>query len=187
MVPVERVLLWGFMASGKTAVGAELARRLGWPHVDLDEEIVARAGKPIARIFREEGEAAFRALEARVSGELLSASRRVFSPGGGWVTNPALLESIPGGTFTVWLKVSPETVLERLRIASGGPERPLLSIPDPTSRIRELLAERGALYARATLAVPTDRRSIESVVDEIEAHVRPMISVSEKPTSISDG
>src|SRR5690606_3123246 len=62
-VPIERVLLWGFMASGKTAVGARLAARLGWDHLDLDDEIVRRAGKPISEIFREDGETAFRTLE----------------------------------------------------------------------------------------------------------------------------
>lgn len=184
---VERVLLWGFMASGKTAVGAELARRLGWSHVDLDEEIVARAGRPIARIFSEDGEAAFRALEAEASRELLMRPFTVFSPGGGWVTNPQLVQAIPERTLTVWLQVAPETVLERLRANPGGPERPLLAGADPASRIRELLAARERFYARAARSIPTDTRTVASIVDEIEAIVRPMIFVSERQTQISDG
>ena len=89
-VAIVRVLLWGFMASGKTAVGARLADRLGWTHVDLDEEIVRRAGKPITRIFQEEGEAAFRALEADATRDLLARTRAVLSPGGGWTESPRI-------------------------------------------------------------------------------------------------
>lgn len=186
-MPIERVVLWGFMASGKTAVGAGLASRLDWSHVDLDDEIVRRAGKSIATIFREEGEAAFRALEAEATRDVLARTRMVFSPGGGWVTNPGLREGIPDRTLTVWLRVSPEMVIERLRADTGGPERPLLSTPDPGGRIRALLAEREPAYARADRAVPTDRRSVESIVAEIEAMVRPTLSPSERRRQIPDG
>jgi shikimate kinase len=186
-VAIERVLLWGFMASGKTAVGARLAERLGWEHVDLDEEIVRRAGKPIARIFREEGEAAFRALEAEATRDLLARTRAVLSPGGGWVMNDGVLERIPEDTLTVWLRVSPETVLARLRADPGGPERPLLSAPDPEVRIRSLLAQREPAYRRAAHAIPTDGRSVESIVAEIEAIVRPALSPSQRRIESSDG
>jgi shikimate kinase len=186
-VVIERVLLWGFMASGKTAVGAALAARLGWTHLDLDDEIVRRAGKSIARIFREDGEAAFRALETAVSRKLLGRTRTVFSPGGGWVTNPGLQEAIPENTLSVWLRVSPETVLERLLADTGGPERPLLSTPDPQLHIRRLLAERQPAYSRAALTIPTDDRSVESIVAEIEAIVRPTLARSERHTQTPDG
>ncbi|HEX6925341.1 MAG TPA: shikimate kinase [Longimicrobiaceae bacterium] len=184
---IERVLLWGFMASGKTAVGAELARRLGWAHVDLDEVIVRGAGKPIARIFREEGEDRFRSLEAELSRELLAQRQTVLSPGGGWVTHSGLVERLPAGTLTVWLQVSPATALERVRANPDGPERPLLASPDPLGRIRDLLAAREPLYARAAHAIPTDSRSIDSIVDEIEALVRSNLSVFERQTVNSDG
>jgi shikimate kinase len=186
-VAIERVLLWGFMASGKTAVGARLAERLGWEHVDLDEEIVRRAGKSIARIFGEEGEAAFRSLEADATRDLLARSRAVLSPGGGWVTNERVLDLIPPGTLTVWLRVAPDTVLERLRADPGGPERPLLSAPDPEVRIRSLLAQREAAYGRAAHTIPTDGRSVESIVAEIEAIVRPALSISRRRIETSDG
>lgn len=186
-MPTERVLLWGFMASGKTLVGARLAGRLGWTHLDLDDEIVRRAGKPIARIFREDGEAAFRALEAESSRDLLERVNTVFSPGGGWVTNPGVLDEIPENTLTVWLQVTPEAVLERLRGDSAGPERPLLSTPDPEERIRRLLDEREPAYARAARSIPTDGRSVESIVAEIEAIVRPTLSESERRTQTLDG
>lgn len=186
-VPIERVLLWGFMASGKTAVGSALAERLGWEHLDLDDEIVRRAGKPIASIFRDEGEAAFRELERECSRDLLDRPRTVLSPGGGWITNPGVLDRIPPNTLTVWLRVSPEAVLERLRANPGGPERPLLSTPDPQTRIRQLLAEREPAYSRAERTIPTDGRDVESIVAEIEAILRPHLSGSNRRVQEFDG
>ena len=186
-MPIERVLLWGFMASGKTAVGSALAARLGWSHLDLDEEIVRRAGKPVVSIFREEGEAAFRALEIACTRDILSHHNAVISPGGGWITNPGVQDAIPPRTLTVWLRVSPEAVLARLRLDQGGPERPLLATSDPDARIRSLLAEREPAYARAERAIMTDGRSVASIVDELETIVRPDPSGIHRQVQISDG
>lgn len=183
----ERVLLWGFMASGKTAVGSRLATRLGWDHIDLDALIVRRAGKPIAEIFRSEGEAAFRALEAAASREIIARRKVVISPGGGWITNEGVLDQLPPGTLTVWLRVEPQTVLKRLRRGRGGPARPLLATPDPAQRVRTLLAQREPLYRRADCTVQTDGRTVASVVAEIAARVTPAPPVSQRRSEISDG
>lgn len=160
------------MASGKSAVGAELSRRLGWERVDLDEEIVRRAGRPIAEIFRSEGEAAFRRLEAEVTRELLPRAHTIFSPGGGWITNPEMISLIPPGTLTVWLQVTPETVLERVRADATGPERPLLGTSDPEATARRLLQAREPLYRQARHAIVTDGRSVAEIAAEIEGLVR---------------
>lgn len=181
------MLLWGFMASGKTAVGSRLAARLGWEHVDLDAVIVRRAGKPIAEIFRQEGEAAFRALEMAVSRDHLARTKSVISPGGGWITNEGVLDQLPSGTLTVWLRVTPDTVLKRLRRGRGAPTRPLLADPDPAQRVRTLLAQREPLYRRAARIVETDGRSVASVVAEIAAFVQPPLSASQRRPEISDG
>ena len=82
------------------------------------------------------------------------------------------MDAIPAGTLTVWLAVRPGTVLQRLRTDVTGPERPLLTTPDPESRIRTLLSQREPLYARADLRIPTDDRSVESIVAELEDLVR---------------
>lgn len=158
------------MASGKSAVGAELARRLGWAHVDLDREIEAFAGRRIPGIFASEGEAAFRAMEAQATGRVAGRDSIVLSPGGGWVTQPALLDALGPGTLCVWLRVSPE---EAVRRAAGAPgERPLLAGMDPLGAVRRLLAAREALYARADLHLDTDARGVGSIVDDIERHIR---------------
>ncbi len=163
-------MLVGFMASGKSSVGAELARRLGWEHLDLDREIEAREGCTVAEVFRESGEARFRAREAELTAELAGRSGMVLTPGGGWITNPALLDRLGPGTLSVWLRVSPEAVLERLGPRRG--ERPLLDVPDPLPTIRRLLAEREPLYRRAALAVPTDGTDAATVASLIEHEIR---------------
>ncbi|MDX1568450.1 MAG: shikimate kinase, partial [Longimicrobiales bacterium] len=100
-----RIVLVGFMASGKTSVGRELARLLGWDFVDFDEEIEAEAGAPIPEIFSEQGEPAFRELEERVGRRLLELEGAVLATGGGWGAVEGRLEDLPGGTFSVWLRI----------------------------------------------------------------------------------
>ncbi len=168
---VARVVLLGFMASGKTTVGGLLARRLGWRHLDLDEEIEREEGRSVAEIFRAEGEAYFRRREAETTERVLEAPHTVISPGGGWATNPSLTGRLPAGTLSVWLRVSPEEVLRRLGEAEVR-RRPLLAGPDAAATVRRLLRERETLYRRAARAVDTDARHAADVAREIESFVR---------------
>ncbi|MEX2570803.1 MAG: shikimate kinase [Gemmatimonadota bacterium] len=168
----RRVVLLGFMASGKTEVARALAQRLGWKHVDLDLEIERATGATVAEIFDRDGESAFRSLEAEHTPRALAAERTVLSPGGGWITNPGLFDALPPDTLTVWLKVSPAVVLNRLDRSEGGSVRPLLTEGDPESRVTELLASREALYARATVCIDTDHRSVAEIVTEVEEIIR---------------
>lgn len=165
---IRRVLLIGFMASGKTTVGRLLAERLGWRFYDVDEEIVRRSGQTVPEIFREHGETVFRALEARLAAEIRSADNAVIAPGGGWVTTPGALDGLPEGTFVVWLRVSAE---EAVRRVGGGGDRPLLAGPDPLDRARTLLAERESLYRRADLVLDVDDRTVAGIVEEIAARI----------------
>ncbi len=158
------------MASGKSAVGAELARRLGWTHVDLDREIEAFAGRRIPDIFASGGEGAFRAMEAQATGRIAGRESMVLSPGGGWITQPSLLDALGPGTLSVWLRVSPEEAVRRAARAPG--ERPLLAGLDPLSAVRRLLSAREGLYARADLHLDTDACAVGSIVDDIERHIR---------------
>jgi shikimate kinase len=170
--PVQRVVLVGFMASGKSTVGALLARRLGWTHLDLDREIEREQRRSVAEVFAAEGERRFRELEVEITRRLLLSPHTVLSPGGGWITNASVLDLLPADTLTVWLQVSAERVMRRVREDATAPERPLLAGPDPEARVRRLLAERIPLYQRADLAIPTDARTADDVVDELETIVR---------------
>jgi shikimate kinase len=168
--PIERVVLLGFMAAGKTETGAELARLLGWAHVDLDQEIERRAGRRVAEIFAAQGEARFREMEAEATREAARRSGIVLSPGGGWITRAENLEALGAGTLSVWLQVPPEEAVRRAAATPG--ERTLLSGPDPLGAARRLLAERAPLYARAALHLSTEHRSPAQVAAIIANELR---------------
>jgi|DewCreStandDraft_5_1066085.scaffolds.fasta_scaffold18667_2 shikimate kinase len=165
--PLQRIVLLGAMGAGKSTVGERLAARLGWRHVDLDREIERRRGLTVADIFRIEGERVFRAWEVALTLELLDQAYLVLSPGGGWVTNPGLLERLGPQTLTVWLQASPKALWERLRQDWGT--RPLLHTPQPLETLAQLVAQREPAYRRADVVVATEGRTIDEVVEEVFA------------------
>lgn len=154
------------MAAGKSTVGRILARRLGWELVDFDDRIRQRTGRAAGTIIREDGEVAFRELEAALTRELAGRGGVVLAPGGGWGANPALAASLGPGTVRVWLRVDPAEAVRRAE--AEGADRPLLAGgADPVVRARTLLDERRAAYAGAEIAVDVDGREPEAVADEI--------------------
>ena len=164
----DNIILVGFMATGKSHVGRIIARATGRQMADLDEEIVRRAGKPIHRIFSEDGEAVFRAMERHAAFTLCEGGGKVIAAGGGAfaqeLTRQVLLDS--GTVFCLTAK--PETI--HYRITRGSPSaavRPMLGDGDPLERIRQLLDDRASAYAHAQHAVATDDRTPEEVADEI--------------------
>lgn len=167
--PAHRVALVGFMGAGKSAVGRVLARRLRWRLLDFDREIERRAGRTVAEIFREEGEAAFRAREAEITAEAAGLEGVVLAPGGGWAAQPGLWDRLGSGTLFVWLRVTPATVLGRVAASPG--KRPLLAGPDAGPTAERLLAEREPWYRRAELRVITDGRPVHAVAREVERAV----------------
>ncbi len=167
---IQRVVLVGFMAAGKTTVGQLLARRLGWTFLDFDDVIEARTGWTVPQIFREQGEPAFREMEARLTDELAHASGVVLAPGGGWITQPELLDLLGPGSLVVWLRVSAEEAVRRA--LADDVHRPLLAGADPLARARLLLAEREPLYYLADITVDVDERDPDDVAWEIAERIR---------------
>jgi shikimate kinase len=163
---VKRVVLLGFMGAGKSTVGPILARRLAWEFIDLDAEIERLVRLPISEIFATRGEAAFRKIEADVSGRVIGGERIILAPGGGWLTNELVAQRGSAGTVTVWLRVSPDEVLRRVGSRRDG--RPLLAVADPDAAVRRLLSEREPLYREADLIVDTDGRTAQAVATEIQ-------------------
>lgn len=162
------IVLIGFSGSGKTSAGQALARRLGWAFVDTDDAIVAADGRPIPRIFREDGEARFRELERAAVAQCCAATRTVISTGGGAPVDPRNRTLLREGNHVVWLDAPPETLHARLLADHGGPERPLLQSNDPLRRISELREARLPVYrATATLIVQTDGLTPDQVADRI--------------------
>ena len=162
------------MASGKTSVGRALAESLSsmaategesaWTLVDADDVIVARAGKPIHRIFAEDSEPAFRDLESRVIADLCAGERQVIASGGGSFVSERNRDVMLAGGRVFFLSASPATILRRVQEEdAGGPIRPLLAVEDPEARIAELLAERTPAYVQAHHTVETDALTAEGV------------------------
>ena len=168
MTPPRNIILVGFMASGKTSVGRAVAERTGWTLVDADDVIVARAGKPIHRIFAEDGEPAFRELESRVIADLCAGERQVIASGGGSFVNERNRDAMLAGGMVFYLSASPAEILRRVRAEdASGPIRPLLAVDDPEARIAELLAQRAPAYAQAHHTVETDALTAAGVAAEI--------------------
>lgn len=159
----------GFMGSGKTRVGLALAKRLGWGFRDFDQEIKVRLGLPIPEIFRQHGEARFREVEEQVGQDLLAGEKCVLASGGGWPVALGRLEALPPGTLSVWLKVTPEEAVRRIR--REGPTRPLLSVEDPVRRAKELLTDRESYYQKADLHLESVGRTPDELAKEIERSV----------------
>jgi shikimate kinase len=169
-LPVERVVLLGYMTSGKSMVGAAVARRLEWRFVDFDVEIERRDGATVQELVAERGPLELREYEAALTAELAGARHLVLAPGGAWITRPELLASLGPGTLAVWLRVSPDEAVRRLRADSI--ERPFRDSDDPVGQIAGMIAEREPLYRLADLSISTDGRNVESIAFEIETVVR---------------
>jgi shikimate kinase / 3-dehydroquinate synthase len=151
--PYRNVALVGFMGAGKSTAGAALAERLGWEFADADVEIEREAGKPIPRIFAEDGEPAFRSLEERVAARLLARIEIVVALGGGAVTSAVTRERLRDGSFTVLLDVSPQTAWRR--IEAQAEDRPLAV---EARGFAELYEQRRPLYhATADALVDAER------------------------------
>ena len=162
--PEPNLYLVGFMASGKTTAGRNAAKKLGYRFLDSDQSIEQAVGRPITEIFRDDGEAAFRKMEREFMESGHPASGCVVSCGGGLVAPTGMAELVASKGVAICLSATPETIFSRTR---GKSNRPLLNVPDPEARIRELLAEREPRYQAVGNVVSTDERTMA----EVTAHV----------------
>jgi shikimate kinase len=165
----RNIILVGFSGTGKSQVGREVSRLLGWEFVDTDEAIERMAGKPVRRIFAEEGEPAFRDLEKRALREACGGQGRVISTGGGAPVDPENRCLMLGAGLVVCLDASPETIYARLMGNGGDPaeERPMLAGPQPLERIRTLRKARRSCYGAAHRTVNTDGLTVEETAREV--------------------
>lgn len=170
-IPLERPFSWvamvGFMGTGKSRIGSELARALALHFVDTDKVIERVAGLTIPQIFDAFGEATFRAYESEIVERATRLDLTVVSCGGGTFVDPDNRRRLLQRGPVVALRASPETIYRRTRRFP----RVLLQVPDPIARIHELLAARAPLYAEAPIQVSTDGRQSREVVREIVARL----------------
>jgi len=161
---VSNIILVGFMGTGKTTIGRALAGQLKRDFIDMDVELEARAGKPIPRIFAEDGEPAFRRRERDLVVELSRRGNLVIAAGGGIVLNPDNIRDFSATGHVICLKAAPDEILRRV---SGSSHRPLLEQGDKGARIRKLLAARQPLYDAIPAQVDTTGKTIAEVVAEV--------------------
>jgi shikimate kinase len=172
-----RIFITGFMGSGKSTIGPLLASALGVRFIDLDTVIEEKEGMAIPRIFMEKGEPAFRALERR---ELLLLSAQngiVVAAGGGALTDPVSLAIVQRSGVLVYLEVSVDVLVGRLRGISG---RPMIAAEDGSllpdgklrDRITSLLRSRENAYRMADIIVDAGAQSPAGTVSAIVASLR---------------
>jgi shikimate kinase len=168
---IANLVITGFSGTGKSLVAKEIARRLNWDFLDTDDEIVKQAGKPIAQIFRQEGEGKFRELERETIRKACQQRQIVIAIGGGAIVDPQNYELLAKTGLVVCLEAKPETIYERLfreAACSPGTEvRPLLTVDDPLERIRQLKVSRQPYYARSDWTIHTDGLNIGEVAEEV--------------------
>ncbi len=169
MVTGERLFLIGYRGSGKSTVARLLAQRLGWDWIDADEFLEKKHETTIRAVFAREGEAGFRAKEAKVLAELCRRPRCVIATGGGVVLAEGNRELLRQSGRVVWLQAGAATLHHRLQTDALSAERrpPLTDLPS-LQEIESLLAAREPLYrACADLTIDVAALSPEDVVNRI--------------------
>jgi shikimate kinase len=173
----RNLVLTGFMGTGKTTVGRILADGLGRPFLDMDALIEARAGKPVARIFAEDGESEFRRMEAELCEELGRRRGLVIATGGGTLVDSGNRAALAVSSTLVCLNAGIEEILRRV---GESTDRPMLG-SDPRADVHRLLAHRQAAYATIPWQVETTGRSAHEVADQVMRLFGALTSRSSQP------
>jgi shikimate kinase len=161
----KTVVMVGMMGAGKSAVGKELAQKLGVPFLDSDAEIERAANATIAEIFARDGEAFFRDKEAQVIARLIDGAPCVLSVGGGAFLRAETRQTVTERGVSVWLKADLDTLWSRVRRKDT---RPLLRTANPRQTLADLMAAREPAYGQADLTVRTNADyAIETTADKV--------------------
>ncbi len=172
---MKRILLVGMMGAGKTTVGRALAKRLGYPYLDSDEQVERQCGQTVKEIFETRGEAAFRAQEKQALAQALtSAGPVVVGVAGGAVLDADNRRRLRQSGLVVWLRASLPTLARRVGSGEGEGEghRPLLQ-GDRLAALRRLYQQRRPLYAQvADMVIDVELLTPEQVVQQVLERVR---------------
>jgi shikimate kinase len=168
------LVLIGYRATGKSSVGAALARRLNRPLVDLDEVLVAEAGCTIADLVARSGWEEFRRREKELARRFGKRSGQVLATGGGVVLDLENVAVLRENGLLIWLKAEPAAIRERLGLDDATfAFRPSLTGADTLAEVDRVLAEREPRYqAAAHIVIDTTGLSVSDVVEQILAAVR---------------
>lgn len=160
------IYLVGFMGTGKSVVGHELARQKKWKFMDLDRLIELREKTAISDIFAQKGEPYFRKAETKALKVVAKEGNFVIACGGGIVTREENILAMKETGVIICLSATPAVIIKR---TSGCAHRPLLNVPDPKKQIETLLKFRAPYYALADRTINTSRLSPKEVVRKIKS------------------
>ncbi len=155
------IYLVGFMGTGKTSVGKELAKSKKWQFIDLDELIELKEKKSILDIFAKEGEPYFRRIEKKILKEVSAEKKFVVACGGGIVLNKENIKIMKETGVMICLTATAEVILNR---TSGYIHRPLLNVADPKKQIELLLKLRSPFYTQADKIIDTSKFGVKEIV-----------------------
>lgn len=167
------IYIIGFMGSGKTTAGKELASLLGWSFIDLDNEIIEHTGKTIPEIFSQNGEDYFRIIESGLLKDLKTETNTVISTGGGTPCFKDNMEHMLKTGLTLYLKMTPEQLKSRLRESNG--ERPLIKDLDSLrlqTFIEEKLSDREKWYGQSEITVDGNNIDINQLHLLVKSRLR---------------
>ena len=158
------IILCGFMGSGKTTVADFLGTLTGKKVIDTDKYIENMENRTISEIFSLNGESFFRALETKAAFEISKLDNLIVATGGGMVLNPKNIEILKTSGKIVFLNVTVETILERLK---NDTTRPLLQRQDKEKAVAELLASRLPLYNSSADIIVDGNGNADDIAKEI--------------------
>jgi len=168
----DRILLTGFMGTGKSAVGRRLAEIVHRPFVDLDRVIESSEGVPVAEIITRSGEPAFRAIEAREAARIARLPGTVVAAGGGTLLFEENRTHLLAGDTRVFVLTAAIDEIVR-RIAKGHGTRPLIAGSEPSQRVAALMAERREHYESLGEQIDTTGKTVDEVAREVIARIAP--------------
>lgn len=174
-----RLYLTGFMGAGKSTIGKLLAKQIGYRFYDTDHLVMKGFGKPVSRIFAENGEEAFRRAEILVLNELVRRDRSVISTGGGTLVRDEAFNIARRSGTLVYLRAPVSSLYER--VIFSPKDRPVVDVPDTESIFLQRFEERRHYYEQADITVDTIDRRPTDVVQEIIQKLTLLSSCEEKP------
>lgn len=172
LVLPKTLVLVGMMGAGKSSIGWRLARKMGVPFYDTDQEVERAAGCSVADIFETWGEKAFRDAERRVIKRLLSGPTQVISTGDGAFVDEESRALIKENAISIWLRADPEVLYERV---IRRDTRPLLFDGDAKQILEEMIERRYPLYAKADLTVESNDDAHEATVERVMEALKNLI------------
>lgn len=163
------IFLIGFMGSGKTTLGKQLASKLGYRFIDQDEVIEQKCQMTISEIFAKHGEDEFRIVENKVLQDLVKNENCVIATGGGAPCFHNNMELMNNGGFTIYIKVDPEIIVQRLKVAHTS--RPLIKDKSEAELLeytQQKLTERSPFYSRSKLILYSKNLTVDDILRALE-------------------